>query len=59
MYVMAKYFDNTFFKFLFGFLGILGVSFTLLYITQYFGTKCNPEIVYADPKCFEETNITQ
>lgn len=36
---MLKYFDNTFFKFLFGFLGILFVSLALLVLTQYLGNK--------------------
>jgi hypothetical protein len=31
---MGKYFDSTFFKFLFGFLAILAISFLLLFITQ-------------------------
>lgn len=34
---MLKYFDNTFFKFLFGFLAILAVSFALLIATQWWG----------------------
>ena len=34
---MLKYFDNTFFKFLFGFLAILAVSFALLVATQWWG----------------------
>lgn len=36
---MLKYFDNTFFKFLFGFLGILFISLALLVVTQYWGNK--------------------
>lgn len=31
---MSKYFDNTFFKFLFGFLVILALSFLFLYVTD-------------------------
>ncbi len=34
---MLKYFDNTFFKFLFGFLGILFISLAFLVATQYWG----------------------
>jgi hypothetical protein len=34
---MLKYFDNTFFRFLFGFLGILFFSLVVLVVTQYFG----------------------
>jgi len=39
---MGKYFDNTFFKFLFGFLAILAISFLLLFFTQIWG-KDNDE----------------
>ncbi len=36
---MLKYFDNTFFKFLFGFLAILAVSFAVLLFTQWWGEQ--------------------
>lgn len=36
---MLKYFDNTFFKFLFGFLAILAVSFSLLLFTQWWENR--------------------
>jgi len=33
---MLKYFDNTFFKFFFGFLAILSVSFAIILATNFF-----------------------
>jgi hypothetical protein len=36
---MSKYFDKAFFKFFFGFLAILAISFILLVVTNYFEGK--------------------
>jgi len=33
---MGQYFDNTFFRFLFGFLAIIFISLALLFVTRYF-----------------------
>jgi hypothetical protein len=40
---MFRYFDNTFFKFFFGFLAILFVSFVFLFLTRYFEKDPMPE----------------
>jgi hypothetical protein len=49
---MLKYFDNTFYKFLFGFLLILSISFGILYIVKQWGggagTDTQTETVQVD-----------
>ncbi len=44
---MRKYFDHTFFKFLFGFLAILGISFVILIAIGYYQTEINNQSVKA------------
>ncbi|HEY4489708.1 MAG TPA: hypothetical protein VJC12_00430 [Candidatus Paceibacterota bacterium] len=43
---MWKLFDNTFFKFLFGFLVILAISILILFAAQYWSKKGNPDSTY-------------
>jgi hypothetical protein len=45
---MFKYFDNTFFKFLFGFLTILAVSFIFIFLTQVWSEGENFENTYVE-----------
>ena len=40
---MLKLFDNTFFKFFFGFIGILFMSLSILIATRYFGDSRPPK----------------
>jgi Trk-type K+ transport system membrane component len=40
---MRKYFDHTFFRFFFGFLAILVVSFALLFFVEHWTNKANPD----------------
>jgi len=40
---MRKYFDHTFFRFLFGFLAILALSFALLFFVERWNTNTNPD----------------
>ena len=43
---MIKLFDNTFFKFFFGFLFILSISFTILYITEGWAKEDSPDTFF-------------
>jgi hypothetical protein len=45
---MFKYFDHTFFKFFFGFLVILAISFLILYATNRWGKSDIPEATYVN-----------
>ncbi len=46
---MSKYFDQTFFKFLFGFIAILAASFAFLYFTRLLDTNREPTLnTYAE-----------
>lgn len=50
---MLRYFDKTFFKFLFGFLAILAVSLIILLLTKYAGQKNQilpPESSYVEAR---------
>ena len=40
---MLKLFDNTFFKFFFGFIGILFISLSVLIATRYFAQSKPPK----------------
>ncbi len=44
---MRKYFDHTFFRFLLGFLAILGTSFVLLIAIGYYQSEINNQSVKA------------
>lgn len=55
---MASYFDNTFFKFFFGFLGILALSFSLVVATQYWSDRDNPERMRVDANGLTEVVTT-
>jgi hypothetical protein len=43
---MLKLFDNTFFKFFFGFIFILLISFGILYVTQNWGKEDKPDTIF-------------
>lgn len=54
---MFKYFDTTFFKFLFGFIAILAVSFALLLAIRYFGgEKDLPPASYVEAQSSKNQN---
>ncbi len=48
MNAMTKYFDSTFFRFLFGFLAILAISFALLYASQRWGGAYDTHTSYVE-----------
>jgi hypothetical protein len=48
MEVMLKYFDNDFFKFMFGFLAILAVSFGLIYASLIWGDAFDTHTSYVE-----------
>jgi hypothetical protein len=45
---MLRYFDKTFFRFLFGFAGILAVSFAILLIVGYYEVELKAEVDASD-----------
>ncbi len=45
---MSAYFDKTFFRLFFGFVGILSVSLGLFVAVQYWNERQNPEVVYVE-----------
>ena len=57
--VMFKYFDNTFFKFFFGFLGIVFASLVLLATTQYFSNKHNANQIQVDDTLVQDVDLNQ
>jgi len=54
---MMKYFDNTFFKFLFGFLVILAISFSILFAVEYYQDKQELDTTsFAETSNFSNSN---
>jgi hypothetical protein len=55
---MSQYFDETFFKFFFGFLTIIFISLSLLFATQYFENKSNErERASGEPEITETVQV--
>jgi len=48
MNVMLKYFDSDFFKFMFGFLAILAISFGLIYASLKWGSVFDTHTSYVE-----------
>ncbi len=55
---MSQYFDDTFFKFFFGFLTIIFVSLSLLFATQYFEKRSDErEAESGEPRITETVKV--